>query len=273
MKSFILKTSALTCLSLAALPSAFSAILIEDTFTRTEGGTQNLNGDLPTTDNIGSLAWVGRNAGSYAKTSDTSGVLTMVTGYNYAAYFGLGSTYFDDNPDVYSLSMDVGFESGSSIASFGLGFTVTPNVNQGMMAPYAQGGQPWIRLEQDGGLDVFMGPGTTNPVYSGSGYTSGTTYNLELVLDTTQTNWTVAAFVDGVQLDLDSGSASLLATFATNPSGLSAPTIATFGDSGNAVATIIGDNFNFSTIPEPTTCALFLGAVALMGVHLRRRRA
>ena len=271
MKITPLLTFTVACITLGGLKTVHAAILVEDTFDR--GSDGNLAGDSPTTDNIGGLNWEGR----YDTAVTDSGKLIMTPGtgtnINRTFYLDLGATYFSENPDVYSLSFDVSLSGGAPDSSdnwLGFGFVSAPNVSINMSSPDERGGQPWMQLNQAGDVEVFLGRGGINSVFSGSGYPSGQTYKLELVLDTTSPNWSVAAFVNDTQLDLNAGDpGSMVATYGTNPTGLTSIAISPYGD---GTVTITGDNFALSNIPEPTTYALLLGVGALVGTCLRRRR-
>ncbi|WFB36849.1 PEP-CTERM sorting domain-containing protein [Kiritimatiellota bacterium B12222] len=101
--------------------------------------------------------------------------------------------------------------------------------------------------------------------YSGDGVISGTVpttvgeRNLKIVLDTSDTNWTVAWYLDDVQ-------AGSTYTYATNPS----ITEVGFGRADNARSTF--DNFQLAVIPEPASVLLLFLALPLLVVCRRSVR-
>lgn len=244
-------------------------ILIQDTFERATSGS--LANSSPTTDTIGSYTWTSR-FGAVAQTTGGQLVSVPASGESRTSFIQLDSTYFTNNPNAYSLSMDVMLSSGSSTDNwFGVGFISGPSVSLNLTLPDERGGNPWIKLDQAGNLNVYMGRGTSNSVYSGTGYTSGQSYALELVLDTTEVNWSVAAYVNGTQLDLNAGDAeSMVAYFSTNPTTL---TSIGFSPNGDGSLTITGDDFTLASIPEDSTTALLSGLAILLTAYCLRKRA
>ena len=95
------------------------------------------------------------------------------------------------------------------------------------------------------------------------GGTIGGTYTMRLVLDTSAANWTLRAFLDDYEFDLNgSGTAGTTYTFGTNPTsqyvGFSN------GVNGATDAESVIDNFqlNFTPVPEPSAALLGLLVVA-----------
>lgn len=269
---------------LATLPLCIGATiagaqttLISDTF----GTSGALNGSTPDT-TTNAASWIALT-GTNGATSNGS-VLSLPTGTTQTNVLDLGSNYFSSNPGVYTLSMDLTLPSGSTTNWVGLGFVTNPQTAGTLSAGGAvtginpdggnNGGSPWMFLRQNGALNVYRGPGTGSNVLSAATgtFASGSTYTLKLVLDTSQTNWTLDSFVGSTQLDLNGASVGNTAIFSANPDAIR---YVGFSTAGGSFGTVTIDNFTLSvvsTIPEPANAAMLFGAAACLVTLTMRRR-
>jgi hypothetical protein len=170
--------------------------------------------------------------------------------------------------------------SGNPSSWVGLGFAHTYNptgnygfgrftdgtgsgVNAGKIGP---DGYDWmIVTESSGNLQEFLGPHGTGQLISQNGFfTPGPqTLSLSVVLDTTDTKWTTAYYVNGV--------AGPTGTYSSNP------TIGAVGITENALGSpsnVQWNNLELTAEPVPEPSALALAGFGLAGMcaFLRRRK-
>jgi hypothetical protein len=280
MKSFISLTAlshflAAIVLALFFVHQAGAVIIASDNFNGVNGAF--INADSTVTGG----PWVGSPGFTYGSGHLLSAA-TNTGGHVLGIDKGIG--FFLSNPDLYELSADVFFNSASTNTRlYTVGFTAGNNTSAGanrnhlanITSTATLAGQPAIGLRADGVITVVEGNST---IFSGSlgGYVDDSTYAIRLRLDTTTVNWTVNASVYDYTnatetfLDLNGVAAGLTYTYATNPTiryvGVSSNVNA--ADSANSYM----DNFLFQTvvIPEPSTYAMLLGGIGLLG-FLRRR--
>lgn len=264
-------TSAALLLSgLLAMSSSAPAALVFDDFSTTGA----LNGTMPDS-TVGGSTWTALT-GANGPTSNGT-VLSVPTGSTQTDVLDLGIGYFNSNPAVYTLSMDVTMPSGSATNWLGLGFVVNPQTagtlsSTGTAAGLnsnggTNGGSPWMLYRQNGQVNVYRGAGTNSQLLSSAtgAFPSGSTYNLKLVLNTSVSNWTLDAFMNSTQLDLNGGVAGNTATFATNPVDIR---YIGFSQSGGSIGSITVDNF--SLVPEPST-GILLALSGSVLLWFRRR--
>jgi hypothetical protein len=231
--------------SFFSVDSARAGTLYYDSFNR----TGNLNGSTPDT-TWNSDTWV-------ASSGSTDGSMCSVPASNFFAYLPFVPT----GSDIYTLSADASLQNGTTGLWLGLGFLT--DLNQG--ASWYNYSSPWILLRDNGKLQAFAGLGISNIVYNddsgGQGGNPGQPNHLQVVLDTTQTEWTSKFYVNGVQL----GSSF---TYASHPAVVGVGI-------GNFISSGSFDNFSLSSpVPEPSTLALFgAGGIGLAAYAWRRRRA
>jgi hypothetical protein len=120
---------------------------------------------------------------------------------------------------VYTLTASLTF-TGSQSDWVGLGFAQNDAVNvpvgDGRFADSANGGPTGydfiILTESSGNVQYFTGPkGNTPQIFAGTGFTSGPqTITVEVILNTTNSLWSMTAYINGVKMGNG-------ATYATNP--------------------------------------------------------
>ncbi len=120
---------------------------------------------------------------------------------------------------VYTLTGSLTF-TGNPGSWVGLGFAQNDSVNvpigYGRFADSGNGGPTGydfiILTESSGGVQYFTGPkGNTPQIYAGTGFTAGPqTLAVEVILNTTGSQWTITAYVNGVQMGTTT-------TYANNP--------------------------------------------------------
>ena len=107
---------------------------------------------------------------------------------------------------VYTLTASLTF-TGNPGSWVGLGFAQNNSVNltagNGRFADSPVNGYDFLILtESSGNVQYFKGPiGNTPQIFNGTGFTSGPqTLTNQVILDTTGSQWSIAAFVNGVQM-------------------------------------------------------------------------
>lgn len=175
-----------------------------------------------------------------------------------------------ESGQVYNLTATLNF-SGDPGNWVGIGFAqnYTDTLTGNGWFVNGETGYAWvIATESTGNVQAFGGPGINNPLINQNGFfTAGVvgSHTLKVTLDTTGPQWTMTAFVDGVQ-------AGPNFTYSPNPSigavgitqnNLSAPTDVQWTDfTLSAVA-----------VPEPSALALTgAGFAVILVVALCRRR-
>ncbi|GHC07876.1 PEP-CTERM sorting domain-containing protein [Cerasicoccus arenae] len=259
-------TLATIALSLGMISSATATVIVFDDF-GSAAGSSDLPGRTPVV--TPGNNWTGYTSGSNVgwKVIDGDAVFGTSSTVNGMAGIELGSDYFVNNPAIYSLKSTISMTpDGGSDLWYGIGYSnfISTGQNRGFYAVgEANEGKPWMFMRQNGELNVRVAGATT--VYSDTGY-DVSNFEIELVLDTSVANWTVDAYINGAQLDLNGVSIGMSYTYVNNPTlaaiGLSAP--------DGVVGSV--ESITLQTIPEPHTYALILGAACLIGLIARRRR-
>ncbi|MGE9291598.1 MAG: PEP-CTERM sorting domain-containing protein [Puniceicoccales bacterium] len=248
-----------------ALSSSLIAdVLIYDDFGLPSDPNSNLDGRTPVT---GPNDWYGYSAGSDVGWKVYGGeALLGDLSKNGMAGISMGDDYFSTNPAVYSLSANLSMTPSTGESWYAIGFNeeFSTSSNTGFYNPDEVEGQPWLFVRNNGEVQVRYDE--DNYMYSGSGF-DVSDMNLELILDTSVAQWTVDAYIDGVQLDLNGAAAGSTYTYSTNPSS-----IGSVGLSGTAGVVGTIQDFTLQTVPEPQAFALLFGLGALCVVVTRRRR-
>jgi hypothetical protein len=212
-----------------------------------------------------------------------SNVLRSASGSSNGHFLAidLGTDYFTTNPAIYELSADLQYSAGMSDPTdfMSIGFTIghnTGNANRNHLSTNTSSlyGAPSITINGNGQALVNAEQATTLYSSATGVYAADTAHTVKLVLDTTATAWTVEAYVGGAQLDLDSGSSSMLYTFSANPairylsisSNVQAADTSFYSLDNVIMQTVV------SPVPEPSTYALFLGMIGLGYGAFRRSR-
>lgn len=220
-----------------------------------------LNGRTPSTTSTGVGTWVA-NANF---DGTTSGGAVSTNGAQGSATIGFDAI---ETGNIYELSADV-LVNADNTEWFGIGFNNNEPLGSTLFDNSTQRG--FIFLRGNGDVRVYSGSSSQIVDLSGFG-AAATEQNLKLVLDTTvDSAWTLAAYVDDVQIDLDTGSSSMVYTYSSN---LTLSRAGFSGTSGMPAGSYI-DNFSLATIPEPGSVAAMLGglsALVCMVMHRRRRR-
>jgi hypothetical protein len=192
---------------LACTGPCLGAVLVQDDFSSTSGA---LSGTMP---DIGpGSSWFANSGYTFTaagKITNSSG------GANLGATIDMGSSgYFASNPGVYTLSMDVAFPADATgTAVYGVGFGAAASMTGGQsFANSGYYGAPWIFMRADGRVQVRSN-GTNLLANELGGFTIGSTYNLKLVLDTSEAIWKLEAYVGGTQLDLNGANTGLVYSF------------------------------------------------------------
>lgn len=257
-----LKPFALTLLfglSLLSL-SARATTLISDGFNR----TGYLHGSTPDT-TVGGAKWQAFNNGTASTWSTSGTVLTAGLDLQQTALIDLGANYFVTNPGVYTLSSTIKMAAGTSSKWVALGFIQSGALASGLGGAMngSDAGWPWVLLRDNGGASVFAGSAAANPLVAlaAGTFATDTAQTVSLVLNTSLTNWTLDVYVGATQLDLNGATAGSTYTFTTNPDiqyvGLSV------SGGGTGLETI--DNFSLSAVPEPSSMALIVAGMGVLG--------
>ncbi len=251
-------------LSFGTITSASAEVIFFDDF-GTASGTSDLQGRTPVT--TPGNDWLAYNSNSSNRWRINDGEAQLVGTQNAMAGILLDADYFSTNSGVYSLKSTMTMTSNnSSTLWYGIGYSnfISQGQERGFyQTDQANQGMPWMFMRENGELDVRVAGATS--VFSATGY-DVSNFEMELVLDTTVTNWTVDAYFNGTQLDLNGVSIGNSYTYSTNP------TLSSVGLS--AVDGVVGSvqSITLQTVPEPETYALILGAASLLVMAGRRRR-
>ncbi len=215
------------------------------------------------------------------KSLSTNGTPTGASSAYLAYSFGTG---------IYEITATINVSSkptnntGLSMISFTTSDPVTAGyINEADAEAHASFG-----MRENGDFEMWGGIGTAlgndgGNLASTYGYGVSSTKSLDdregtlrLVLDTTQTNWTIAGYYKPVgesefQVDVNAGdgigSGSYIYTYATNPDAFTGVGLLW---SSNSIP--VFQDFTVTSIPEPGTYGLLSGLTALLGLALRRRR-
>lgn len=255
-------TGASSILFMVNLPA--TTLIFDDFGPATPPSNANLNGWTP---NIGPADWVAYSGGIDVgwKVYDGEALMgTSASSQNGMGGITLGANYFANNPDIYSLEANYTMTASSSADWYAIGFAQTfpTSGSRGFYESGTNEGEPWLFIRQNGEVNVRSDGGTS--LYTQSGF-DVSDIDVELQLDTTQANWTVGAFVNGAQIDLNGGSPGMLFTYGTNPTDIAGVGVGATGGVDGQLQT-----FSLNTIPEPGAYALILG-LAILGLRSRRR--
>lgn len=143
---------------------------------------------------------------------------------------------------------------------FSFGFTTNNAANEGFpLAGQSLGASPWMKsLGSNGDVITYTGPANSGDGSSVSVSDADSFNTLEMVLNTSNTAWTVEFFLNGESIRSE--------TFATNPD------INYVGFGRYNQGTFQVDNFELSVVPEPVSVGL-LGVGGFVLIFLRHRAA
>jgi hypothetical protein len=230
---------------LAVMSTAQAVVIYSDDFSGS--APADLNGTVPDI-RPGSETWL---AGSGATAWRADG--SVAGGGDANAFL----PFSPESGKTYTLSVDANPTSPVDSSNwFALGFSETTSVGGGFYNSINATG--WMLLRVNRGVQTFLGFNTTSGVTHS---TAGTgVVKLEVVLDTTESAWTVEWFVDNTSIRSVSYTAN--------------PTInyVTFGRLFDASGTVDNFSLSVSAVPEPASYALVLGGVVTGVIALRRRR-
>lgn len=190
------------------------------------------------------------------------------TNGNGMAGITLGANYFDNNPGIYQLDATVTITT-TTAAWIAIGFSdaVGTASGNGFFQNSSFAGEPWMLLRGDGGALVRSASGSGSDLVSASDGTFNTTNStLRFVYDTSLPSWTIDAYIDGTQLDLNGASAGNTFTYGTNPIGIGSVAL-----TGNTNVTGMVHDFSLTMIPEPSSLLLVAAALGALCLFQRRR--
>lgn len=245
--------------SLISAHLAMANIIVEDTF----AGDGALNGRV---------ADVGGTWAANGHWTTTGGNAVFSNDENGMAGISLAPSYFANNPGVYELSATFTITSvGTEWLAIGFSEDINTNDTRGFFNidgtnGLNSGGRPWFLLRGNEGALIRTGP--TDSAELDESFTGFDTTDsvLRLLLDTSVPNWTIDAFIDETQLDLNGASIGSTFTFSTNPTSIHSVGL-------TANANVIGSvsNFSLTLVPEASTFGLLLGLM-ITGYVLCHRR-
>ncbi|WP_269542024.1 PEP-CTERM sorting domain-containing protein [Cerasicoccus fimbriatus] len=253
-------------LLLAAATSATATVLVFDDFGTDVTGA--LNGRTPTT---GPNDWVGYSGspGYGWQITDGAAGYGSLSSLNGMAGIELGANYFDTNPGIYELTVHYTLNStvGTTWIGFGFAENFPTSSNSGLYQTGTSEGQPWAFMRNNGEINVRAGGAASSDLISQGGF-DVTDFEYKLVLDTTVAQWTVDAFYNDTQLDLNGGAIGSTYTYTSgNPTSIGWVGVSA---SNNVSGTI--QSITLEQVPEPQTYALLAGLGALTLAVYRRRR-
>lgn len=252
----------------ASAISQGAVVLVSESFG--DLGLGPLNGTQADINTINTNGWVG-NATFIGNGAD--GLSVPIEG-SRSVSLDMGANYFATNPGIYVLSLDISLPTVSSSSWVGFGFAEKVNSADNLVG---NNGAPWMLFRLNGQVNVYAGKVGTNLVQIGSttATTANSVHTFRLELDTSKAQWSLNAWVDSTQLDLNGSSAGASYTYTTNPN----PTdirhlqIATSLNQGQPGGTATVDNFKLTaTVPEPGAFLAMTGGLAVLGMFHRIRR-
>lgn len=254
-----------TIIFLFLSPITRSQTILFDSFGSPGDGNAELVGRTP--DTTPGPNWTG----AQFNWDTVNGTALYNGSFNAMAGVTLSNNYFQINPGMYELSLDLtlsGVGTNTSWIAIGFSETINTSSNRGYyQANSTNEGDPWLFLRENGDAEVRVGGSTTIGTSSGNNVIGS---NLLLTLDSTQPSWVVTAAVDGVAIDLNGGSAGTAYEFSTtNPINVKSVGIGSAsGISGNNTL----DNFKLTLAPIPELSSLLLFLIpGLMLLFLRRK--
>jgi hypothetical protein len=239
-------------------------VLISDTFDTLASGA-NLNGRTPPINN--GKAWVATTA---TFTGNGAGGLNADTLQNKSASIDLGAGYLSSTPGIYAISADLTLPAGGTgLSGIGIGFADANSVDTNFFFNH---GEPWLEYFPTGQVNFIGGPGVNGGIATAHAEI-GSAHNVKLELDTTKSSWTLNAFLDGAQVDLNSdvGLKSFYYASNANPTPAHYVGLATLAaGAGGGIATV--DNFQVTgPLPEPGSALVILAGLAITATRRRRR--
>jgi hypothetical protein len=229
------------------------------------GSGGSLNGRLAIVSN--GNQWVGQTV---AFTGNGTGGVAANTaaGYDRTVSIDLGSDYLTNNPGVYDLSLNMTQPTGgasTALSWVALGFMKDSQLTSNMVG---NSGAPWLLYRYNGGVNVYAGPGVNGLLLSTTAQT-GISHKFKLELNTTQSKWTLNAFLDGAQLDLTSA-AGMTYQYQTNPTPSHYVGMSTGINGSGGIGTV--DNFLLTqAVPLPQAASMAMVGFAGLLVGRRRR--
>ncbi len=176
---------------------------------------------------------------------------------------------------VYTLSVTsfVSYQSSGTAFQAFSGFTTTSPIDTGNMPVTTSGTGFILGMTRNGSWAFYPGPGNSTTAANGTGlFAASGNVEIDLVVTTSSTsNWTVAAYVNGNQLDLNGANPGLLHTVPLGNSFTVAGAITGVGLGYNS-NTWRAEGFSFSAepVPEPATAGLLAGVFAFAARRTRR---
>ncbi|WPJ97105.1 hypothetical protein SH580_05215 [Coraliomargarita algicola] len=233
-----------TLLATGALLLSFNLAQAETVFTETFDGTGSLNGSTTTT---GSGTWV-----ADADYNENGTITGYGAGGAYLAYdFQDGYVY------TASVQVTVGGSDGNRWG--GLSFTSATDLSDDITLGLSSNSNAHLTyaVRKDNGMAFWEGPGAGGAKSHASDVSD--TVTLELVLDTTGTDWTYSTTVNSV----------VRITPGTYTGTKDLTGVGLYMSTG----AVTFDNFEFTAIPETSHAGLLMGLLAApLAVCLRRRR-
>ncbi len=225
--------------------SVSAGVIYQDNFAGS--ATTLLNGQAPQVANGTSATWTAASGAYNTTIYNADGSVTAGAAGGYANAF---LAFTPSSGNIYTLSAGLNFNPSYS-GWLMLGFlTSAANVNQSFIGA----GGPWIADTAGGG--VYDGNTTGNFALTSG---NGVAYDMQVVLDTRHTDWTVQFFNNNANV-------SPVLTYGTNP------TISYVG-LGDSASGGQFSNFSLTSAPVPEPAALGLVAAASgLGLLLLKRR-
>jgi hypothetical protein len=262
LTAFALSTAAAALFALVGSSTrASAATIISDNFDNLASGA-NLNGRTPTVSN--GKPWVSTTA---TLLGNGAGGLNADTLQSKSGSIDLGAGYLSSNPGIYDISADLTQPAGGAGSSWvAVGLASGNDVANNFVG---NNGAPWVLYRYNGQVVIFAGPANTQTALTTTA-TTGVAHNFKLELDTTPPSWTLNAFLDGAQLDLNGAAAGTAFTYTTNPTASHYAGLSTGTNGAGATATV--DNVVVTgPVPEPGSAVMIVAALGLTTLRRRHR--